>query len=278
MKIGILKKEMENAERNSSNWLIFWSNRLLVRQSGGAVFPVTENPKDLGLTLLEHVVFPSGSGPPRNAGSVQEPGNLPGEYTFLDLRSLASLTDRDLFCLAGKAYQLLFWEETNRFCGRCGTPLGRGQEEYAKRCDACGLHIFPPVTPAIIIGVVNNNTLLLAHNARFPDGLYSLVAGFMEPGETIEQCARREVAEETGIDIEDIRYFGSQPWPFPHSLMIGLTGKYAGGSIRPDGMEITDAAWFSPQELPKLPPQGSISREIIDWFIRSNHHDAEPET
>jgi len=259
---------MYSSRNSGTNWLIFSSNRLLVRHAYGEIKPVTGHPEKLGLEAEQSVELSAGSDTVYTAVAVKEPETISDEYTFLDLRSLASLTERKLFFIAGKAYQLLFWEETHRFCGKCGAPLGKGQEEYSKRCSACGLHIFPTISPAIIIGVVRGRKLLLAHNAGFPAGLFSLIAGFMEPGETIEECARREVAEETGIAIQDITYFGSQPWPFPHSLMIGLTGKYAGGSIRPDGKEITEAGWFSPEELPKLPPKGSISRDIIEWFIK----------
>ncbi len=197
----------------------------------------------------------------------------PEGFQFMHLRNFALSTSADNFTIVCKAYQLLYWDATHRYCGRCGKLLPSlhtetaSSQEYSKICSACGQQIFPQIAPAIIIAVLNKGRLLLGHNVRFPEGLYSLIAGFMEPGETIEQCAQREVYEETGLSIRNIRYFGSQPWPFPHSLMIGLTGEYDYGEISPDGEEISDARWFTPDDLPKLPGKGSISRRIIDWYI-----------
>jgi NAD+ diphosphatase len=138
------------------------------------------------------------------------------------------------------------------------------------RCPACGLSSYPRLAPAIIIAVVrrtdNGPRLLLARNHRFPPGRYSVVAGFVEPGESLEECAEREVLEEVGIRIANLRYFGSQPWPFPHSLMVAFTAEYAGGAITLDGSEIADAGWFAADALPQLPPRMSIARRLIDWF------------
>lgn len=195
------------------------------------------------------------------------PIDPPEGHTFIHFRELARTIGTDRFTAAGRLYQLLYWDASHRFCGRCGAEMGPPKQEYSKTCEACELQIFPQIAPAIIIAVLKEKKLLLARNSRFPEGLYSLVAGFMEPGETIEECAVREVKEETGIEIGNIRYFGSQPWPFPHSLMIGLIGDYAGGDLLPDGVEITDARWFTPDDLPKLPGPGSISRKLIDWYV-----------
>jgi NAD+ diphosphatase len=189
-----------------------------------------------------------------------------GEVVPISLRQLAGLVDEAFFTLVSRARQLLYWGDTYRICPRCGDSLSAMPLDFGKECMSCGLHLFPPVSPAIIVGVVREDTLLLAHNVRFPGDIHSLVAGFVEPGETIEECARREVLEETSILIGGIRYFGSQTWPFPHSLMIGLTAEYAGGEIDVDGVEIDRAGWFRREDLPTLPGKGSISRKIIDWF------------
>jgi NAD+ diphosphatase len=191
----------------------------------------------------------------------------PEGFEFTHLRAYAHAAGTGEFFLASKAYQLLYWDATHRYCGQCGEALQAMLPEHSKICPSCGLQIFPQIAPAIIIAVLRDGKLLLGHNARFPEGLYSLIAGFVEPGETIEECARREVYEETGVQVGKISYFGSQPWPFPHSLMIGLTGAFEAGTITPDGEEITDARWFTPDTLPNLPGPGSISRKIIDWYI-----------
>jgi NAD+ diphosphatase len=137
----------------------------------------------------------------------------------------------------------------------------------ARQCHACGLTLFPRISPAVIVLVERSGKALLARSSRFQEELYSVIAGFVEPGETLEETVRREVKEETGIDTKNIRYFGSQPWPFPDSLMIAFTARYAGGEIKVDNEEILDAAWFSADQLPTIPGKISIARALIDWFV-----------
>jgi NAD+ diphosphatase len=253
---------------------IFTGNRILITGLDPPAFPGRElldsaaGAARRSISLeLEHEGHSFTAVSLTGTGSPAEDISLPVDVRPVDLRTLAFTADPEVFALVSKAFQVLYWEETHRYCGRCRGVLQSATEGFSKRCPDCGLHIFPQIAPAIIIGVVRDGKLLLAHNVRFPEGIYSLVAGFLDPGETITQCAKREVMEETGIEVEGIRFFGSQPWPFPHSLMIGLIGDYAGGEIAPDGEEISDAKWFAPRELPRIPGRGSISRRIIDWFI-----------
>ncbi len=170
---------------------------------------------------------------------------------------------------------MVAWDRTHRFCGQCGAPTEDEPHERAKRCPACGLIGYPRLSPAIIIAVVRKtdqgDRLLLARNHRFPTGRYSVIAGFVEPGETLEECAQREVCEEVGIRIRNVRYFGSQPWPFPNSLMIAFTAEYAGGEITLEESEIAEAGWFAAGALPDIPPRMSISRRLIDWFVAGQH-------
>ena len=162
---------------------------------------------------------------------------------------------------------MVTWNQNHQFCGRCGTPTVNDRQELAKRCPKCDLKNYPRISPAIIVAVVKDDRLLLARAHRFPTEMYSVLAGFVEPGETLEECVIREVKEETGIDVKDITYFGSQPWPFPDSLMIAFTTRYAGGNIRIEQNEIAHADWFSAHNLPKIPGKLSIARQLIDWFI-----------
>jgi NAD+ diphosphatase len=184
------------------------------------------------------------------------------------LRALFVPFGDELFVAAGRAVQIAAFAATHRFCGRCGRPTRPVVGEHSVRCDACDLSFYPRVAPAIIVLIRRGQQALLAHAGRFRAGMYSTLAGFVEAGESLEQTLVREVREEVAIEVTNIRYFGSQPWPFPHSLMVGFTADYAGGEIRVDGDEIVDARWFSPDDLPNLPPNPSIARKLIDAWLQ----------
>jgi NAD+ diphosphatase len=189
---------------------------------------------------------------------------------FEGLRALYGRLADDYFSIAGRAVQILLWDQTHRFCGRCGNATVNAPAERAKLCPQCGLLSFPRISPAVIMLIQRGDDLLLARNQAFTTGFFSVLAGFVEPGESLEQTVAREVREEVSLEVTDIRYFGSQPWPFPHSLMIGFTATYAGGEIVPQADEIAEAAWFSrrrPADLPQLPGKLSIARRLIDWFL-----------
>jgi NAD+ diphosphatase len=194
------------------------------------------------------------------------PANAPAPagLAWEGLRPLFSVLDDDHFALAGRALQLLQWDRDHRFCGRCGTPTEPKRDERVRVCPACKLSAYPRVAPAVMALVHRGNQVLLARSPRFPAGMYSALAGFVEPGESLEQCLAREVEEEVGVRISNSRYFASQPWPFPHSLMIAFVCEYAGGEIRPQAAEIEDAKWFEVLQLPKLPSKISIARRLID--------------
>lgn len=186
------------------------------------------------------------------------------EGEALSLRAVFQLAGDDAFVLAGRAVQLLDWQAQHRFCGRCGTPTGRQGDEYAVVCPACGLVAYPRLSPAVMVLVRDGDRLLLARSPRFKPGVFSALAGFVEPGETLEACARREVREEVGVEIANLRYFGSQPWPFPNSVMVAFFADYAGGTITPQLEEIEAADWFPLDALPILPDSISIARRLID--------------
>jgi len=172
-----------------------------------------------------------------------------------------------LFHLAGRAVQLVAWVGTNRYCGTCGGRTVPSSSEFAMLCPSCRTASYPRLAPAVITAVLKDEQILLAHPHHFPAGRYGLVSGFVEPGETLEDCVKREIREEVGIEVANIRYFGSQQWPFPHSLMIGFLADYAGGEIAVDGEEIAAADWFDARHMPDIPPPASIARKIIDWFV-----------
>ena len=183
------------------------------------------------------------------------------------LRALYGRLDDSLFALAGRALQFIDWDRTHQFCGRCGTPMRARDSERARECPACALVVYPRIAPAVMCLVRRRREILLARSPRFAPGMYSALAGFVEPGESLEQCLAREVLEETGVRIANVRYFASQPWPFPHSLMIAFVADYAGGELAPAAEEIEDAQWFDIDALPNLPNRISIARRLIDGVV-----------
>lgn len=200
----------------------------------------------------------------------------PPGMAFANLRELFGRLPDDLYALAGRAVQIVDWDRTHQFCSRCGTPMVHAERDRAKVCPACSLRSYPRISPAIIVLVHDGDRVLLGRSARFPNAFYSVLAGFVEPGESLEETVSREIYEETGILVKDIRYFGSQPWPFPNSLMIGFTATYAGGEIRLEDDEILDAGWFTVDSLPRIPGRLSIARSLIDWFIEQQGGTVEP--
>lgn len=244
-------------------WILRCDNQLLALpgQGGGAFFP-RATAEELGL-----------SGPLLPVGEWQGMACYGADVAALPtvaggepipLRAVHGLAGPEAFALAGRAVQLLDWQRNHRFCGHCGTPTQPQAGEFAMACPACGLLAYPRLSPAVMVLIRDGDRLLLARSPRFKPGVYSALAGFVEPGETLEECAAREVQEEVGLAIANLRYFHSQPWPFPNSLMVAFFADYAGGTITPDPTEIEAADWFTLDALPLLPDAMSIARRLID--------------
>jgi NAD+ diphosphatase len=191
----------------------------------------------------------------------------PAGWRYAGLRSLFFRLPEPILAIAARAFQVVEWDRTHRYCGRCGTPTRDKAGERAKECPACGYVAYPRVTPAMMVLITRGTEVLLARSPRFPPGIYSALAGFVEPGETIEDCIHREVREEVGLEVDGIRYFASQSWAFPHSLMIAYTAEYAGGELRLEPTEIAEAKWFPWDAVPRLPPSVSISRRLIEATV-----------
>lgn len=209
-------------------------------------------------------------GRPLRAVSIASDVILPAEYEALPFQGPDSRLDNTLATIAGRAAQILHWERRSRFCSHCGCTLDRIPGGWGKRCTACGEEHFPHIHPCIIVLVRRGTELLLIRNAAWNTGRFSLVAGFLDFGESLEECVQREVREESGIEVSNIRYVGSQSWPFPSQLMVGFLADYAGGEVRPDGIEVVEAGWFSEDALPVLPgSKRSIARWLFDTYGRS---------
>lgn len=199
--------------------------------------------------------------------AVDELGPLPQGAQVVNLFALLGRMEQSLFYLAGRAMQIADWDASHQYCGRCGETMTHHEVDRAKVCPNCGLVNYPRLSPSIIVLIRRGDEMLLARNVAWPEGMYSTLAGFVEPGESVEQALHREVAEEVGIEVTNLRYLGSQSWPFPNSLMLGYHADYAGGDLVFRDGEIADARWFGTTDLPRIPPPTSISRWLIDAFI-----------
>jgi len=251
--------------------IVYRERDLMVRARGTAVtLPSAATSGELGVALDGEQYLGRLAGVDCYASHVPAEIDPPAEHEFVGLRSLWTRLPEDEFWLAGRGYQIVEWDRTHRYCGRCGAPTENAVPERAKRCSACGLSSFPRLSPAVIVCVTRGNEILLAQGTRFPGAFYSVLAGFVEPGESLEETVAREIKEEVGIEVENIRYYGSQPWPFPHSLMIGFSADYKSGELVLDPEEIAAADWYTRDALPELPPHLSIARTLIDAYIEGS--------
>jgi NAD+ diphosphatase len=251
-------------------WFVFRGVELLVTAPPSVGLPRCAHPNSLGMmpqrtqylgVLDEYHCY---------TAELAAGAEAPAGWVWQGLRGLFGALDDAQFALAGRALQLVDWDRSHRYCGACGTATRPRTSERSRECPACGLVAYPRLAPAVMALVRRGSELLLARSPRFAKGVYSALAGFVEPGETLEQCLEREVYEEVGIRVRDVRYFASQPWPFPHSLMIAFFAEHASGEIRIDGAEIEDARWFgleNIENLPRLPARISIARSLIDAAI-----------
>ena len=186
-------------------------------------------------------------------------------FGFVNLRTLFGAVDDEFLGLASRAAQIAEWARTHRYCGVCASPMQLANGERAFTCPACGHLAYPRISPAMMVLIKKGNAVLMAHHTRSPAGRFSPLAGFLEAGESIEEAIHREVYEEVGLKVNNLRYFGSQTWPFPHSLMIAFTADYESGEIRVDGTEISEARWFT--EIDKPHAEISISGQLVNAHL-----------
>ncbi|BDZ71371.1 NAD(+) diphosphatase [Methanobacterium petrolearium] len=259
-------------ENNSapSYWFVFTENKMMVCEDHEKTYlPQADKLEDLHISPVRTQYLGTLDGYPCYSAEINPGTVAPEGMVFRDLRSLYMKLDEDIFLLAGKAIQVVNWDSNHQFCGRCGTPTRTLDDEMAKICPECGFISHTRLSPAVITAIVKDGKLLMAKHSRASGDMYGLIAGFVEAGETLEEAVKRETWEEVGLKVKNIRYFGSQPWPFPNSLMLGFTADYESGNIQADGNEIIDAHWFRADELPRQPSKMSIARELIDWYLRN---------
>jgi len=203
-----------------------------------------------------------------DSDTLPEQLSLLGNAELVPMRQVFGVAGPEAFAMAGRATQLIDWQLTHRFCGRCGHPTRLHDSDFAMHCPQCFLNAYPRISPAVMVLVRRGAQFLLARSPHFKPGVFSALAGFVEAGETLEQCAAREVMEEVGIQIGHLRYFHSQSWPFPNSLMIAFFADYVSGEINPDPSEIEAADWFDIDQLPRLPDHVSIARQLIEGALK----------
>lgn len=264
----ISNTEPPEEESQPAWWFVFCGNQLLVcTESEQASIPCLFDLKEVGLTPIRQQYLGTLAGTNCYSAELNQDSVAPHDMTFEALRKLYGNLEEDFFSLAGRAFQIMEWDRTHQYCGHCGTHTVQVSGKRAKLCPNCHLVNYPRLSPAVIVLVERGTEILLARAHHFPANLYSILAGFVEPGESLEDAVIREIYEEVSIVVKDIQYFGSQPWPYPNSLMIGFTATYASGDIQVDENELADAAWFSKNDLPLIPPKLSIARRLIDWFV-----------
>ena len=247
-------------------WALLQGQSLVVRDDGqGGALPHGELPSWCD-AVEEPVCIGLWQGGALRALAIAADTDLPAPFTAVPFHGQETSLDDRLSTLAGLATQILHWERRSRFCSCCSVELERISGTWGKRCPACRAEHFPHIHPCIIVLVRRGEELLLVSHAGRGAGRYSLIAGFLDFGESLEECVQREVREEAGVEVTNIRYVGSQNWPFPSQQMIGFLADYAGGEVRPDGVEVADARWFTAETLPPYP--GSI-RSIARWILKS---------
>ncbi len=249
------------ADKGEARWCIFSGDQLLTTDEGQNIpdkVDLTLKRKVYIGTLMNHHIF---------AGEAEKSQQIPSGWQWKNLKTLHGILRNEYYAVAGRAMQLLNWDRTHKYCGSCGHETFIRQTERCRECPSCGCLAYPKLAPAIMALVKKDDKILLARSPHFPEKFYSVLAGYVNPGETLEQCVSREIFEEVGVKVKNISYFGSQPWPFSQSLMIAFTCDWEEGKITINPMELTHADWFDHANLPQLPPRLSISRMLIDTYF-----------
>lgn len=259
--------KIQVAVANSNYLFLFYKGEILVQENKGIIQIPLLN--DISTLSIEPTTIHS-------VGLLNDKncyiGNLtnktiPDGFSLRQPRQLYGHLNAEFLKFTWRSFHLVNWLNNNKFCGRCGGKMNLTTDELAMTCIDCDFLVYPRLSPAMIVAVVKDHQILLARSNRFPPGRYSVLAGFVEPGETLEDCVKREIREEVGIEVKNIHYFDSQPWPFPDSLMIAFTAEYLSGELTIDNHEILAADWYSPGNFPNLPGNESIAKRLIDWFV-----------
>jgi NAD+ diphosphatase len=266
---GRLQPELPDADPGGEGvWLLLRGNELaFVEEAGQCRLPQGALAPELAAAAAAAIYLGRWDGRPCRALSLGREQAFPAALQVESLLASEPRIDIDLLSLAGRASQMLHWEQNSRACSRCGAALQRLPGESGKRCRGCGYAHFPHIHPCVIVLIHRPGEILLARKAEWPAGRYGLVAGFLDGGECFEEAVAREVLEETGVRVREIAYVGSQCWPFPSQVMAGFVAAWDGGEVVVDRTELEDARWFPLDRLPQLPPRRIIARYLIDHWV-----------
>ena len=251
---------------SKTRWVIIQNNELLLKDKGALLHEADHTSlashfiRQFKLGCFNHVEY--------YCAEIPQATSIPTELHTLSLRAALLHLNQDEFEIVIKAHSIINWDKNHQFCGRCGEVTTHESKAFERHCVSCGLTFFPRISPSIIVLIKKGNHLLMARGPHFLPGVYALIAGFIEPGESVEEAVHREVKEEVGLQIKNLSYVGSQPWPFPDSLMIAFTADYASGEIVTDQEEIEEANWYRYDNLPGRPSMSiSIASKMIDDFV-----------
>lgn len=255
----------------SHQWIFFSSRerQLVVPKASDNLLLSSRETAELREKLNRSFVIGEEKGILVCCGELPEDTVLPDYLEWMDFRDIYRALGRSLQFPVSRGKQLLTWDRTHKFCGVCGKETEVNTHESSRVCPFCGEIFYPRLSPAIIVRITRGNQIMMAHNKNFQEGIFSHIAGFVEAGENLEQAVEREIMEEVGLKVENIRFFGSQPWPMPHSLMMGFTAECPEGDPVPDGVEIIEAHWFTKENLPLPPSSGSIAMEMLNDFLET---------
>lgn len=250
-------------------WFIFCKGDLMLdhRPDGTYGIPLSEEaPVEVKPWTTIHTITPFADGTAVRTFAIDSPIVGHPRYEMCGLRASYAKLSSDLYQKAGKCQEILYWDQNTKYCGVCGAPM-KLHTEISKRCTECGKEVWPQLATAIIVLIHRGEEVLLVHARNFRGDFYGLVAGFVETGESLEEAVVREVREETSLEISNLRYFGSQPWPYPCGLMVGFHADYASGDIHLQRSELSAGGWFRKDNLPHIPEKLSIARRLIDSWL-----------
>lgn len=256
-----------NNDTQATWWFVFSKDQLLLeKQNGTFTVPYGKSAPiapPAGATIHEITTLDE---MPCKAFAINQPIEENGVYTLTGLRASYDSIPLEQYQTAGKAFEILHWDRNSRYCPACGTRMEQ-QEPIMKKCPTCANEVYPAIATAIIVLIRKEDAILLVRARNFRGTFYGLVAGFLETGETLEECVHREVMEETGLKVKNITYFGNQPWPYPSGLMVGFIADYAGGEIDLQQEELSEGAFYTRENLPEIPRKLSLARKMIDWWV-----------